>query len=71
MEQATNGELKNQLEWSKLRVSQLEAEVESWRNKALVAQMKVKDLEDENRKLRQKFAHSLPLYDPDDFIAKG
>ncbi len=62
-------ELKTKLEWSQLRVTQLETERESWRNKALLLQMKVKGLEAENLQLRERLARSLPLYDPDEFTA--
>jgi len=60
-------ELKTKLEWSELRVNQLETERESWRNKAQLLQMKVKGLEAENLQLRERLARSLPLYDPDEF----
>jgi len=45
-------------------VSQLEAQCESWRNQALLAQARVRALETENLTLRGRMLHSLPLYDP-------
>jgi hypothetical protein len=72
MPQPTYNELVIKLEWSKHQVSQLEAERESWRNKAVLAQRQLNVLEAENLELRQRLAHSLPLYDPDEFIpARG
>jgi hypothetical protein len=68
METPTYNELKIKLEWSELRVSQLESDRESWRGKALLLQRQVKTLEAENLELHERLARSLPLYDPDEFI---
>lgn len=69
MEELSYIEIQTRLSWAMLQVSQVKAECESWRNKALLLQMKAAKLEAENLELRQKLAHSLPLYDPDEFIA--
>jgi hypothetical protein len=68
MEQLSANELLERLAWAKQQVSQLEAECERWRNQALLAEAKVRNLQDVNLELRQKMAQSLPLYDPDEFI---
>ncbi len=68
MEAPTNNELKTRLEWLELRVSQLETDRESWRNKALLFQRQVKTLEAENLDLHERLGRSLPLYDPDEII---
>ncbi len=68
MEAPTYNELKTRFEWLELRVTQLETDRESWRNKALLLQRQVKTLEAENRELHERLARSLPLYDPDEFI---
>ncbi|MGA9119850.1 MAG: hypothetical protein WB699_10840 [Bacteroidota bacterium] len=64
----TINELENNLDWSDGRMNELEAQCESWRNKALLAEARLKVLEAENSELRQKLSWSLPLYDPDVFI---
>ncbi len=69
MGQPANDELMDKLAWSKERVNQLEAKCESWRNEALLAQANERALTTENCQLRQKLAQSLPLYDPDEFVA--
>jgi hypothetical protein len=69
MEQPTNNERTDRLVWSKEQVNQLEAKCESWRNQALLAQANERALATENFELRQKLAQSLPLYDPDEFVA--
>ncbi len=69
MDDLSKNELIERLSWSKQQVSQLEAQCESWRNQALLAQARVRTLETENLTLRGRMLHSLPLYDPDEFIA--
>jgi phage shock protein A len=69
MGQPSINELMERLAWSKERVNQLEAKCESWRNQALLAQAREKALATENLELRQKLEQSLPLYDPDEFVA--
>ncbi len=68
MAQPSYNELNEKFEWAKVRVNQLELECESWRNQALLAQAKLRTLENENTQLKEKLAQSLPLYDPDEFL---
>jgi hypothetical protein len=68
MGQSSVNDRETKVEGLVLRVSELEAELEYWRNKALLFEMKMNALEDRVAALHHKLAQSLPLYDPDEYV---